>query len=400
MNHGKEYFRQIREQAERILQGAVEREEDWSQYDVEKIFHELQVHQIELEMQNEELQNTQEELVASRDKYLRLYDLAPVGYCTLDREGIIQQMNETGARLLKIARSMLLGKPFILYAAPGDDAVLLTHLRRVFSTRKPQRCELRLRLRDKSEVDVQMESVVQPGEEAPSKTCWTVLTDISIRKEAERLLKSTLQEKDALLAEIHHRVKNNLQVVCSLLDFQQEYVENDHTIAILRESQARIKTMAMIHEQLYGTPDLAHIDFAAYVERLASGLVTAYNQNVDYVDVLLNIHDIPFDIKRAIPCGLLINELVSNSLKYAFPPDAAFPHDHAPRLEISLLPAGNQRVRLTVRDNGVGLPSDFTFPNENTLGMFLIQTFAEQLYGTVEWSSEDGTRCSIVFDWT
>ncbi|MBD3305425.1 PAS domain S-box protein [candidate division KSB3 bacterium] len=223
--------------------------------------------------------------------------------------------------------------------------------------------------------------------------------DITERKQAEEQLRVALREKEAMLQEIHHRVKNNLQVVSSLLDFQAEYVQDEQTLNILRDSQRRVKSMAMIHQQLYRTPDLSQIDFATYISNLATELFAAYRMSTADVNLTVDVRDVFLEIHQAVPCGLLLNELISNALKHAFP-------DLAERLpsrpgEVAVTfhrtPDGTHYT-LRVSDNGVGLPPGFTFPNEKTLGLFLIDAFVEQLDGTIDWHSDDnGTTCTILF---
>ena len=238
------------------------------------------------------------------------------------------------------------------------------------------------------------------SDETGQKILIGIITDVTERKRAENQIKAALREKEALLAEIHHRVKNNLQIVSSMFNFQTYYTQDEQTIEVLRDCERRVRSMALIHAQLYRAADLAQIDFRGYVESLASELFAAYRTNAQHV-ALKNVF---FEVKQAIPCGLLINELMSNALKYAFPaawerPDEA---DNEIRVALSsqedaLSAQEDGQYVLIVSDNGVGLPPDFIFPNEDTLGIFLIETFAEQLEGIVEWHNENGTTCTIVF---
>jgi PAS domain S-box-containing protein len=229
--------------------------------------------------------------------------------------------------------------------------------------------------------------------------------DITERVRAEEQIKAALREKEVLLQEIHHRVKNNFAVVSSMLNLQTYYVQDERALEVLHESKRRIRSMTLIHEQLYRAPDLAQIDFAHYVQSLASDLFAAYRVGLARpVTLKLNIHDIMLGIKEAIPCGLLINELLSNALKYAFPDRANWPPDYVGEIRVELYPIqggknGKGQYVLLVGDNGVGLPSSFQFPGKDTLGMVLIDTFTQQLEGKIEWQSEAGmgTTCRITF---
>src|ERR1019366_8818117 len=142
--------------------------------------------------------------------------------------------------------------------------------------------------------------------------------DITEKKVSEEKIKQSLQEKDVLLKEVHHRVKNNLQVISSILNLQSSYVKDKKTLEILRESQNRIKSMAFIHESLYQTKDFSNINLTEYVTSLANNLVHSYQSFEDQVDLELKIQDIYLNLDIAIPCGLIINEILSNALKYSF----------------------------------------------------------------------------------
>jgi two-component sensor histidine kinase len=202
-----------------------------------------------------------------------------------------------------------------------------------------------------------------------------------------------------MLAEIHHRVRNNLQVISSLLDFQASYAQNEQVSELLRESIDRVRSMALIHSQLYQAPDLAQIDFADYVRNLTAKLFDAYRVDpVPVITLRLDVQDVFLEIKEAIPCGLLINELISNALKYAFPATIDWPRDFTGEIRVSFRDFGEGRYLLVVSDNGVGLPADFGEPDKNTLGLLLTETIVRQLDGSVEWDGDEGTTCRIVIE--
>jgi PAS domain S-box-containing protein len=215
--------------------------------------------------------------------------------------------------------------------------------------------------------------------------------DITERKLAEIQIKEALREKEVLLQEIHHRVKNNLQVVSSLLDLQSQYIEAEAMQEVFRESCNRVKSMALVHEKLYQSQDLARINFADYIEHLISYLFQAYGVNPDHITLSLNIDDIKLNINTAIPCGLIINELVSNALKYAF--------TNRPKgtITIQLHADLDKRFTLLVRDNGVGLPMNWDFNSVQSLGLQLVNVLTNQLEGTLEVGRSVGTEFRINF---
>lgn len=206
---------------------------------------------------------------------------------------------------------------------------------------------------------------------------------------SDQQLRQSLAEKESLLKEIHHRVKNNLQIVSSLLYLQEDYMKDAKGVEILRESQNRVKSMALIHEQLYGTADLAKIDFGRYVQGLTANLFDAYG--IDPARIRLNVHadDIALGVDMAVPCGLIINELVSNSIKHAFLPDATG------TIEIVIRTLHADRIEIVVADDGIGLVKPPADAEKKSLGLRLIDTLTTQLGGTLTLTTENGTRFNI-----
>ncbi|GAB6904440.1 hypothetical protein JCM12296A_02740 [Desulfosarcina cetonica] len=207
---------------------------------------------------------------------------------------------------------------------------------------------------------------------------------------ADQKLRQSLAEKEALLKEIHHRVKNNLQIVSSLLYLQEDYLSDPKGIEILRESQHRVKSMALIHEQLYGTTDLARIDFGRYIEGLTANLFDAYGIDSSRIRLNVRADDIRLGVDTAVPCGLIVNELVCNTLKHAFTPAAMGTLD----VIVRMLSPG--RMELVVADNGIGMAESPAENEKPSLGLRLIHTLTAQLDGTVSVDTTNGTRFSIV----
>jgi two-component sensor histidine kinase len=207
----------------------------------------------------------------------------------------------------------------------------------------------------------------------------------------QEVLNASLREKDVLLKEIHHRVKNNLQVISSLLNLQSGAITEPAVLAMFTESQNRIKSMALIHEKLYQSKDLAKIDFAEYVRNLTNHLYRSYVVNANLISLKLNIENIHLNVDTAIPCGLMLNELVSNALKYAFP------HGQKGEIGISLLRQNGEQLVLVVKDNGVGLPQDFDIKNSKSLGLKLVNILTKQLKGDLNYHGEGGTEFRLAF---
>ncbi|MDD5154318.1 MAG: histidine kinase dimerization/phosphoacceptor domain -containing protein [Desulfovibrionales bacterium] len=218
-----------------------------------------------------------------------------------------------------------------------------------------------------------------------------VNVDITERKRAEEQIRASLREKEVLLKEIHHRVKNNLQVISSLLRLQSQYVQDKGDVEIFKESQNRIKSMALVHEKLYQSKDLASINFHEYVSLLVNGLFRSYGVNTDKITLKTDIEDIMLGVDVAIPCGLIINELVSNSLKYAFP------EDKEGGIKITLRTLDEGAMELTVADNGVGLPGDWDLTNSGSLGLKLVKILTDQIDGQIDLDRSEGTKFRIDF---
>ncbi len=217
------------------------------------------------------------------------------------------------------------------------------------------------------------------------------IEDVTERKRMVEQLEASLQEKEVLLKEIHHRVKNNMQVICSLLNLQSRSISDPNTLTLLQECQNRIFSMALVHEQLYQSEDLASINFAEYIENLVNNLFSSYDVASSLVSVKVNVDNVSLSVDTAIPCGLIINELVSNSLKYAFP------SGRAGEICIELHLDREKYFNLRVSDNGIGLPQNLEYQNTKSLGLQLVTALTSQLSGTIALNRNMGTEFNIKF---
>ncbi len=217
-----------------------------------------------------------------------------------------------------------------------------------------------------------------------------ILRDITQRKLSEQLVHASLREKEVLLKEIHHRVKNNLQIISSLLNLQSRYGTDDGALELLKESQNRVKTIALIHEMLYQSSDLAQIDFTEYIQGLTANLLRSYG-GPKGVEMRVSGQGIRLGLDTAIPCGLIINELVSNSVKHAFPGARG----GIVRVNLSRNSAGE--FILEVSDNGIGFSSEKDIFSVDTLGLRLVRNLTEQLSGRIALDRQAGTKFLITF---
>ena len=214
--------------------------------------------------------------------------------------------------------------------------------------------------------------------------------EIDERKRAEDNLRNTLNEKEVLLKEVHHRVKNNMAIISSLLALQSRDIDNKEYLGMLNECQSRIKSMALVHEKLYQSEDFAHINVKDYIETLSESIRSAFMTSCK-VTCKVDVDDIYLDIDFLIPCGLLINEILTNAYKHAFCVD------DNPELIISMKRADNENIKLTIADNGKGFPEGFDMDKAQRLGLKLVRILLKQINGELQVESENGVTFTINF---
>ncbi len=364
--------------------------------DVQKLAHELSVHEVALEMQNEELRRSQLELEAAREKYFDLYDLAPVAYLTFNDKGLIAEANLTAFSLLGANRPSLINKSFSAFIDEASQDTFYHHRRDVLKTGEKLTCELVLKRKDGTRFPAELQSVALSAGDRPAMR--TIVIDITERKRAEEEIQASLREKEVLLKEkevllkeTHHRVKNNLQIVSSLLSLQASRTQPPEAVSALRESHDRIASMSRIHEKLYHSPSLASVDMREYTKSLVADLRESYGVGNNPVRLTVDAEDVSLDATRAIPVGLIITELASNALKHAFP------KERKGEITIQLHRGGTRQFTLIVRDNGIGFPEEVDFRNSPSLGLTLVNSLVKQLGGTIELDRTNGTVFTITF---
>jgi PAS domain S-box-containing protein len=303
--------------------------------------------------------------------------------------------------LLGFSQEEWLSNPFLWFSQlhPEDRELCNREFARGCATGGPFRADFRALTRAGEVVWIHGEAMVVRDEDGRPLCIQGVAYDITESKRAEQAMQahaehiqSSLAEKEVLLKEIHHRVKNNLQVISSLLKLQSEYIQDSAALQVFRESCNRIQSMALVHEKLYQSADLSQIDFKEYARSLTDLILRSYREKIDSVTLRTQIDDVFLSIDLAAPLGLIINELVSNCLKYAFPN-----HDRG-RVDVTLRSAGQPRsYLLTVSDDGIGLPCGFDPHNTSTLGMQLVSMLTEQIAGSLELRSNPGTEFRISF---
>jgi len=240
-------------------------------------------------------------------------------------------------------------------------------------------------------IDVHYKVVIMPGYEQSWARVLVSLIDLSETKKAERALVQSLAEKELLLQEVHHRVKNNLQIICSLISLQMNAgARSEADRRLLIDIEARVRAMSLVHETLYRSDDFSSVGLSSYIGGLCGYLLDAYSVDRDRVRLRLSIAELRLSPEKAIPCGLIVNELVVNAIKHAFP------EGRSGSIDVSLSEDGDGRVSLAVRDDGTGVPEK-SAGAAPTIGMNLVRTLVKQLGGEIETSSGGGMTARIVF---
>lgn len=217
------------------------------------------------------------------------------------------------------------------------------------------------------------------------------ITDVTARRQAEEQVRISLQEKELLLKEVHHRVKNNLHTISNLLDLQTEGIEDERLLSLFNDSQNRIQAMALIHEQLYESQNLGKVEFGEYIERLISNLSLSYGNQIRPIRPIVEAESIWINLETAIPCGLLLNELVTNAFKHAFP------EGRSGTVRVQLYQDETQCLNLKIWDDGVGLPPSINWQNSSSLGLKLVRILAKQLKASLVLDCSQGTFVHLTF---
>lgn len=339
-----------------------------------------------------DLKSKEEEIKASEVRFRDLFNYMSNGVAIYEAKDngndfIFKDFNPAGERIENFKKENLLGKN-VLEVFPGvKEFGLFDVFKRVWETGKPEHHPISM-YQDERIIGWRENYVYK----LPSGEIVAVYDDITERKRAEEQIKTSLKEKEILLSEIHHRVKNNMQVIISLLRLRAEKIEDKKYADMFKEGEDRIRSMSLVYEQLYQSNDFANIDFGEYIKNLANGLFTFYGVDTNKVKLNIEIKDVLFDLENAIPCGLIINELVSNSLKHAFP------QNKEGHIAIDLQTINEDELELTVSDDGVGIPEDLDIEQTDTMGLNLVKVLAgHQLDGKIDLDRTDGTQFNIKF---
>lgn len=323
-----------------------------------------------------------------------LLDATPEGIVVVDEQGLIVEVNSALEWMFGYTRGQLIGQPGEMLIAEADkDAVQAYRLRYAASPDDPA---TRLTGQDVDAVrsdgtTFSAQIGLSPYRLGEQLRVIATVRDVTEQRAADRRMATSLREKEVLLREVHHRVKNNMAVMSSLFYLQQRYATDAETIRVFRESESRVRSMAMVHEVLYRSSDLSAVDFSRYLESLVEHLANVYRGTLPGLQLELGIEAIRLSLDQAVPCGLLLNEVLTNAFKHAFVDgEAALLRVHAR--------ASDAEVEIEIVDNGVGVPETSSPERSQTLGMRLMQALTEQLDGRLTTERQArGTRTRLVF---
>jgi PAS domain S-box-containing protein len=368
----------------------------------------------------------EDQIRESEARYRTLIDQLP-DYVIVHREGILLYVNPAAATDLLYTEKDLIGKPMMRFIDPdyhevvknatmrrtageiiapyeivitakdGSKRTFLINGAQIIFEGKPATLNVLTDISIQKAAGDFMQRAKEALEERVTERTWELTQanmqladEIKARNSAERIIKQSLDEKDLLLREIHHRVKNNLQIIASLLNLQSRYITDRKVLESIRDSQNRVRAMALVHERIYQSHEIGTINLAEYLRYLINQIFRFYNIPQAQVEVAVAIDDIPADIDTAIPVGLIFNELVSNALKHAFP------EGKKGKITVKGSQVAPDQLKFTFRDDGIGMPADRDWKKNSSLGLRLVSSLTKQLDGTVDMEQDNGTVYNIM----
>ena len=346
-----------------------------------------------IERRSRDLEVTVGALRESEQRFRKTFELAGAGIVQVSLDGRFTRVNQRFCDIVGYTQDEMLELRFQDITYPDDIEADLANVRRILDGEiATYSMEKRYLRKDSSIVWVSLTVSLVRDRPGDPNYFIAVVEDTTERKHAELAVQSSLAEKEVLLREIHHRVKNNMQVISSLLNLQAKGIEDPRLSKMFQESQSRVRAMALIHEILYQSGQLARIDFGEYVTKLATSLVRMYGTEPGRINLSVRAENVTLGIDDTVPCGLVINELLSNSLKYAFR------DGRTGEIRIEAEPVTNDRIKLVVRDDGIGIPAEVDIRNTDTMGMRLVIGLVEsQLGGDVTLDRSQGTCFTVTF---
>lgn len=329
------------------------------------------------------------------DSFRRVVEWAPSAMVMINSDGIMVLVNAQTERMFNYDRAALIGQSVEILVPERFRRHHVSYRAGFFGDSRPRPMGVGRDLAgcraDGSEFPVEIG--LNPIDTEAGVMVLASIIDITERQRAQQRLEDALFEKTVLLNEVHHRVKNNLQVITSLLNLQADHAADPRLRTMLAESCGRVKAMALTHQLLYERKDFSRLDLGDYLERLMHSIRATYRGTGDRISLRLVLpsNSVQLDLERSIPCGLLLNELVTNSFKHAFP------GERCGEILIELKEGSDGLVRFSVADDGIGLPPEIDLASHVSLGLQLVPLLVEQLQGTLEIRRENGTHFCVSF---
>jgi len=325
----------------------------------------------------------------SEEKYRQLVENAQEGIWSIDAETKTTFVNQRMAEILGYDVDEMLGKPLFSFMDETGVKLAKYNLERREKGIKEQH-DFEFIRKDGNRVYASLETSPILDADGKYLGALAMVADITDRRKMEEEIKKSLEEKEILLKEIHHRVKNNLMIISSLLNLQSQYIKDKTSKNIFKESQNRARSMALIHERLYQSTDLKRINFGDYIRTLSRELFRIYVADTGLIELNINVEDIFLDINTAIPLGLIVNELITNSLKHAFT------EGMKGHINVNFHPQ-DDHYEFIVTDNGIGFPEDLNFQQTDSLGLQLVNSLTSQIGGKIQLKRNNGAEFKITF---
>ena len=324
-----------------------------------------------------------------QDIYEELFELAPDAYLFTTASGRILRANRAAQALLKVPRPQLLRAAFSSFM-PAADYRRVLHMLPAGHSHPPAQAECEIQLQPRpSQPPLQVAVTIGVARDGTGRRIglrW-LLRDVTERRRVQARLEASLREKELLLREVYHRVKNNLQVMSSLLSLQEGSLSDPAALPVLRTARDRIRSMALVHERLYQTADLSRVDFSDYLRQLAADLTRSFGVSPDHIQFVFQLENLCLGIDVAIPCSMIVHELVTNALRHAFPGGKG-------TITLTLEAEGSQHVCLVVADDGVGLPVPGPVGG---IGLDLVNLMVEQIGGELQTCGGPGAAFRLRF---
>jgi len=391
VNKKSEKLESLRKKAETKLSKLNYQSNQFEFKELSQYIEELNIHQIELEMQNEELINAQVEIEKSRSNYADLYDFAPVGYFTFDKNGLMLNVNLTGASLLGMERNFLIKKPFVQFVEPNHQDIFFIHCRKVLKSKSSEICEIELLSKNKNKFYAKLESMLLENNVDEPNKIRTIVSDITEQKRAEEKIQNLLYEKEILFKEIHHRTKNDMYIVYGLLSNKKNDIKSLDAKKVLQESCGLIKNMAILYDKLSTASNYVDINLNDHLSSLIDDICQSNMSEKKIITVEKIIECLDVKVNVSFTLGIMINELLTNTYKHAFK------GMNNGKIKISIKLKNPKTILVNISDNGVGISDDIILNKKYGMGLNLVNMISQCNSGIFEIIKNKGTMFKIEY---